>query len=285
MNGAFSVCLLIGPALGGGIVAIGGTATALLVNAAVFTVSTLTVATARALPRAVSDPSPARGRLRTAVAKARGESLVRRLLGLNAAAVFFFTFSIPVEVVFAQHTLHAGARGYGVLLSTWGAGAIAGSVIYARWRALPSRQLITLGTCLLGTGFLVMALAPSLGVAIIGAVAAGMGNGIQVVAVRTALQEATVAAWLALMLSLNESISEAVPGAGIVLGGAIAALASPRAALAVGGAGSLVVALATWAKLPSEVMHTSREAPVSTPAVAGNEPANEPALTNGARRP
>jgi hypothetical protein len=94
-----------------------------------------------------------------------------------------------------------------------------------------------------------MALAPSVVVAVVGTVTAGMGNGIQVVAVRTALQEATSNAWMALILSLNDSISQAALGAGILLGGAIAALAGPRAALAASASGALVVALVTWARL------------------------------------
>ena len=49
-----------------------------------------------------------------------------------------FTISFPVEVVFAQHSLHAGPRGYGALLSAWGAGAVVGSAVYARWRRSPA---------------------------------------------------------------------------------------------------------------------------------------------------
>ena len=49
----------------------------------------------------------------------------------------FFTISVPVEVVLAQHTLHKGAGGYGALLAAWGAGAVLGSAVYARWHARP----------------------------------------------------------------------------------------------------------------------------------------------------
>jgi predicted MFS family arabinose efflux permease len=249
INASYSVCFLVGPAIGGAIVAIGGTVAALLVGGGVFALIGVTIATARGLPPSVADRVPSAGRLRAALEHARGEPVIRRLLGLEAAGILFFTISIPVEVVFAQHSLHAGAGGYGALLSAWGGGAIAGSAIYARWRALPSRELIALGTASLGVGFIVMALAPSLALAIVGAVIAGSGNGIQFVAVRTALQEAAPERLMALMVSLNESIFQAVPGAGILLGGAVASLAGPRAALATGAAGSLAVAVAIWVKL------------------------------------
>ena len=87
-----------------------------------------------------------------------------------------------------------------------------------------------------------MAAAPTIAVAIVGAALAGVGNGIEAVAARTALQEQVEPTWMALMMSLSESMLQAVPGVGIVIGGAIAALAGPRAALAVAGGGALVIA-------------------------------------------
>jgi hypothetical protein len=249
INGSFSICFLVGPAVGGGIVALGGTVAALLTNAGAYALISLIVATARDLPKASPERLSALNRVRSSIAIARKDRVIRQLLGLQAVGMLFFTISIPVEVVFAQRTLHAGPGGYGILLSAWGAGAIVGSALYARWRALPSRTVISLGAFLLGAGFLIMALAPSLGVAIAGAAGAGVGNGIVFVAMRTVLQEATPERWLALILSLNESILLAVPGIGIVTGGAIAAIAGPRAAFAAGAAGSLAIAGVMWLKL------------------------------------
>ena len=40
----------------------------------------------------------------------------------------FFESGGPIEVAYAKATLHAGDRGYGLLLTTWGAGAVLGSV-------------------------------------------------------------------------------------------------------------------------------------------------------------
>jgi predicted MFS family arabinose efflux permease len=265
INAAYSVCFMVGPAIGGVLVVTVGTVAALLVNVGVFAVIALTVATARGLPPPVLERAPVAGRLRAALAQVREQPQIGRLLRLEAAAFLFFTISIPVEVVFAEHSLHAGAGGYGALLSAWGAGAIAGSVIYARWRSLPSRELIAFGTASLGVGFTAMAVAPSLATAIVGAVIAGIGNGVQLVAVRTALQEAAPERWMALMVSLNESIFQAVPGAGILLGGAIASLAGPRAALGTGAAGSLAVAVAIWVKLRPIAAGDEPTQPVSRP--------------------
>jgi MFS family permease len=192
--------------------------------------------------------------------------MLRSLLSLQGAGLVFFTISMPVEVVYAQRSLHAGAAGYGVLLSSWGAGAVAGSTVYMRWRRLPSRQLIATGAALLGIGFLVLAVAPVFGVAVAGAAVAGIGNGIETVAARTAIQEAVEERWMALMMSFNESLAMFVPGLGIAIGGAITELTNPRIAWATASAGALAMAAAVWIVL--------RPAPRSR-AAAAEQPKRE----------
>jgi Major Facilitator Superfamily len=248
-NGAFSVCMMIGPGLGGVVVAAGGTSLALLGDAALFGVIGVTLATATDLPGASPLRAPARGRVRAALDYTREEPGVRRLLILQGVGILFFMISVPVEVVFVQRSLHGGAAAYGGLVSAWGAGAVAGAAAYARWRRLPMRALITAGAVLLGVGFVIMAGAPTLSVAIIGAVCAGIGNGMEGVSSRTALQELVADQWMALMISLQESVLQSVPGAAILIGGTITALGSPRTALAVAGVGSLVIAALIWVML------------------------------------
>ena len=234
-NASFSVCFMAGPAIGGAIVAIGGTMDALFMNSVLFVAVAVTIAMTRGLPvpttsttaRPVGSAPPSR---------LREHPLIRTLLSVQAIAVLFFTISIPVEIVLAQRSFHGGAGGYGALVSAWGVGAVAGSGVYARWRRLPARMLIVLGAAMLGAGFLVMATAPSLAIVVAGAALAGIGNGVFVVALRTTLQESTEARWMAIIMSLSESIFQTSTGVGIVVGGVLAAIAGPRAALAVGGA-------------------------------------------------
>lgn len=259
-NEAFSICIMAGPALGGLLVASEGTIAALLTVSGIFGVMTLTVATTSALPQSRRDRSPAAGRLRAALAYVKGDSVLRSTLSLQAVAFVVFAIAIPVEVVFAQRSLHAGAGGYAALLATWGAGAVAGSLMYARWRQLPGRQMMATGACLVGIGYLGMAVAPSLAFAIVGSVIGGIGNGIVIVALRTSVQEATQERWMTVTMSLNQAIFQASPGLGFLIGGALAALAGPRAAIAVAGAGSLVVTAAMWAILPSQLAPAVPEA-------------------------
>lgn len=253
-NAAFSVCFMAGPAIGGLVVAAGGTAAALLANCALFAVIALILATAHGLPGAVPEPEPVRGRLRAAIDHVRRDRPQRWLLSLQAAGMIAFTISIPVEVIFAEHTLHAGAGGYGAMLSTWGVGAVVGSAAYARWRRRSPRLLMGASGIALAVGFGLMAAAPALGVALVGTTLGGAGNGVQSVAARTALQEYTSEKWMAMVMSLNESLSQAAPGVGILLGGLLAAWGNPRIALAVAGVGSLAFAIAVWIVLRPSVM-------------------------------
>jgi MFS family permease len=240
-NVAFSVSILLGPIVGGAIVAAAGTAVALLVVAGMFVAAALVAATVRGLASSARGSRDTRARVRTAIAATGREALIRKLLLFQAIALVFLSMSVPVEVVFAQHSLHVGAGGYGALLSAWGLGAIVGSAVYARWRALPGWLLIGLSTVAVGVGFVVMAAAPTLWVAVVGSAVGGVGNGIEPVVERTVLQERVEQRWLALTLSLNESMFQAMPGLGFVLGGGIAALAGARTALAVGGIGAIVI--------------------------------------------
>jgi predicted MFS family arabinose efflux permease len=268
-NAVFSVCFMAGPAIGGVVVAAGGTVAALLVNCGLFAAISLVLVTAVGLPSEAHEKEPSAGRLRAALAHVRQNYAQRWLLLLQLGGLIAFTISIPVEVVYAQKSLHAGAAGYGALLSGWGVGAMIGSAVYARWRRRSVRALMALSGVVLTLGFTLMASASSIVLAVIGAGLGGVGNGIGSVAARTALQEHTSQRWMAMVMSLNEAIGQAAPGVGILLGGVITAVGNPRAALAMAGAGSLAFTIAVWVvlrpghmpELPTDMPPAPLEAP------------------------
>jgi hypothetical protein len=93
---------------------------------------------------------------------------------------------------------------------------------------------------------------------------------------------------MALMMSLQESLFQSVPGAGILIGGTITALGSPRAALAVAGVGSLAVTAAIWVVLanlgggPVSVGEAAGNGsgPAGNVATNGSDPADVPVVTD-----
>ncbi len=241
-NSAFSVCYMAGPLIAGVVVAAGGTIAALLVNCGFFGVMAVVLSTA-GLPRTVSESGPASGRLRGAIGHIREDRWLALLMLLQTVGLVCFTISVPVEVVFAAHTLHAGAGGYGALMSCWGAGAVAGSAAYARWRRRPAALLIAGSAVALGLGFAVLAVAPALWMALIGAGLGGAGNAVEYVAARTAVQERTPENWMTLVMSFSDSVSQLAPGIGIVIGGVVTTLAGPRVAFTAAAAGSILFAV------------------------------------------
>jgi MFS family permease len=257
-NFGFSGAFMLGPLLGGVVVAAGGTVAALLVNCGLFAGIAL-VLTVTALPEARPSPGSGLRRLVDGVGHVRRDRLLSRLLSVQAVGLVFFTVSIPIEVVYAQHTLNTGPGGYGALMGAWGLGAVAGSAAYARWRRRSTATLIAASGLSLAVGFAIMGVAPTLAVALVGSAMAGMGNGVESIAAKTAVQEQAPDHWMALVMSLNDSISQLAPGLGILLGGLIATAANSRVAFGVAAAGSLAFALAVpFALRGSAAAHDNR---------------------------
>jgi hypothetical protein len=92
-----------------------------------------------------------------------------------------------------------------------------------------------------------MARAPDLARACAFSAVGGLGNGAQWIAVVTAVQESVSAVAQSSVMAVLESINQVMPAAGFLLGGAVAALASPRAAYGVAAAGVVLVLLAASA--------------------------------------
>ncbi|MGN6663673.1 MAG: MFS transporter [Solirubrobacterales bacterium] len=241
LNVAFTGGAALGPALAGLIVAGFGAQTALLLDAVSFYAIAWIIFTAGAFPRAEPEPGRMRDRVRAGVSYLRESPILRWLLTGEGAAFVFFAAVIPVEVVYVKETLGSTDSGYGLMLASWGAGMVAGSFLFAavRQRSLP--YLLLFSTLAVGLGYLGLAAAPTLAVACAASAVGGGGNGIQWVTIVSAVQELTAPAMQARVMSVLESIGAAMPGIGFALGGAIAAIASPRLTFLVAGAGVVAI--------------------------------------------
>ena len=159
-------------------------------------------------------------RFRDGLAFARGDRTIRTLLLGQALALICFTVVVPIEVIYAKESLGTTSAGFGLLLSAWGAGIVLGSLLYIGLKNRSGFGLIVVSSALVGLAYLGMSQAGALRVACAMSVVGGAGNGIQWVAVMTALQEATPTEFQARMSGLLESLGAAMPGIGFLLGGA-----------------------------------------------------------------
>jgi MFS family permease len=173
----------------------------------------------------------------------REQRLIGGLLAGQAAAVLFFSIVVPIEVVFVKGTLGGGAAGYGALLASWGAGMVLGAGVFAAAKRAPAAALIVGSTLLVAISYALIGISGSIVAACLASVLGGMGNGVQWVAVLNALQQATAQAMQLRVMALYESVVTAMPAVGFALGGAIAALLSPRVAYLTAAGGVLVTLL------------------------------------------
>ncbi len=242
INVGFTIAGAAGPAIAGVVVALLGVQTALLLDAASFVIVAGVLAATTSLPQVRGEAEPWVSRLREGLAYVRGRSVLFRLLSMQAVAFIFFTLVLPIEIVYAKETLDAGDSGYGALLSSWGAGMVVGSLAFvaaARRISLPAQLLVS--TAMIGSAYLGMAAAGTLPVACAAAAVGGTGNGVQWVALMSAVQELTASRYQARVVGLLESLGRLMPGIGFLLGGVIAQLLSPRASFVAAGVGALAV--------------------------------------------
>jgi MFS family permease len=264
LNIGFSTTNAAAPILAGGLVALFGPGPVLGIAAGVFGMLAVLVGTASSLPVGHPEPSLWRTRLREGFDYARSDPTLRTLLVGQALVLLLLTMVTPIEIVYAKESLDAGDVGLGALLTAWGVGMVIGSALFARERSRSTPLLIAGSTVVLALGYIGMATAPELYSACAMSALGGIGNGIQWVAVVTALQEATDERFQARVAGLLEAVLAIGPGIGFLSGGIVTSLLSPRAAFAVAGGGVILVVLIAAAVLARR----SRD---------GAEPAPEPA--------
>ena len=265
LNVGFAGSSVAGAALGGLLVEGFGVSTALAVDAASFAAIAGLIVTSRNLPHVREAAGGVLARAREGLRYARTSRPVRLLLGGQSIAIVLFTLIVPIEVIYAKRTLGTTQAGFGLLLSSWGAGVVVGSLLYVAVKRQSTRRLVLSSTLAIGLAYLGMAVSRQLVPACAFSILGGTGNGIQWVAVMTGIQEATPPRLQARIAGLLESAASAMTGVGFFLGGLITAVSSPPVAFAVAGGGvvALVVAgaLARSTALPTGAAQPAAAAP------------------------
>ncbi len=268
LNVAFSLTFVLGPVLGGAVVAGAGASAALLIDVGSFVIcAAMLIDLHPHVEEAGGDT--VRSRLRAAWAHINEAPSLRRLLLIEAAALVFFESGGPIEVAYAKATLHAGDKGYGLLLTTWGAGAVLGSAIFARLVTRSLAVMLRAGTLAIGGAYIGFAGAPTLASACAAALLGGIGNGIQWPSLISTVQRITPQDLQGRIMGALESLGALCLAVGLPLGGLLVAVSSPRVAFLVVGLGALA---ATAALLTLSSEHPPRTA--DSPAAASKETAS-----------
>jgi len=243
LNMGFSMGGAVGPAIAGAVVAAKGPGAALWLDAGSFAIVAVILATAPDLKIESDHEAGALGRLRAGLREVKERPSVRRLMVALAFILLFNAVAIPIEVVFAKHTLHAGDSGYGLLLGAWGAGMILGGGAFAAAGRMRISVVLVGSALAMAAGYGGLALSPDLAVACIFSALGGVGNGAGSVASVTAIQESLPIASHSAVMAVLESIGQVMPALGFVVGGLVTAAGSPRTAYGLAGGGVAFVLL------------------------------------------
>jgi hypothetical protein len=243
LNVAFSATFVLGPAIGGAVVAAAGGPAALLIDVGSFIVCGALLLDLHPHVEEAAGNS-VRVRLRAAWMHINETPSLRALLGAVALALFFTESGGPIEVAYVKATLHSGDAGLGVILTSWGIGAVVGSLVFARVLRRSLEVLLSIGTLAIGGAYLGFAAAPSLALACIAALLGGIGNGLQWPSLISIVQRATPQNLHGRLMGAVESLGSLSLAIGLPLGGALVALSSPRTAFVVVGFAAVAMAAA-----------------------------------------
>ena len=238
LNVAFAVTFVLGPALGGVLVSTAGAPAALFVDVASFLVCGALLIDLHPNVEEAGDSS-VRARLGAAWRHINEAPSLRALLLVEAVALVFAESAGPIEVAYAKITLHVGDSGFGLLVGSWGAGAVLGSLVFARSLSRPLGVLLSTGTLAVGLAYVGFAVAPSLWLACGAALIGGVGNGVELPSLTSIVQRITPKDLHSRIMGAVESLVALCVAAGLPLGGALVVLTSPRAAFALVGLGAV----------------------------------------------
>jgi hypothetical protein len=275
-NVALAAAMIAGPVLAGIAVAGLSPAAALAIDGGSFLLAAALLARAPAL-RAVGrcGRSPGRRRLRAGLRYISGHPALRALVLGEGAAFVFFYLVVPVTVIYSARTLHAGSGGYAAILTGWGIGIAIGSAVQVRLARRVGSTMILVSTGAVAAGYLGTAAAPTLAVAVAASAVGGIGNGTQWASVETAIHQLVDEAFRTRVAAVLEALAAIAPGAGILLGGTLSALLSPRMAYLAAGIGLVILIAAAKVIGLSVPSIQTRRADATSPA-APAAPASPP---------
>ena len=222
------------PAVGGALTGLYGARVPLMVDAATFlmvALAGLAVRTRRHLAQAARP----RGR-RRGYGVIRDDRVITALLTTLAVFIVLGAMVNVIDVYLVRDTLHSTATWYGVLGGTWGAGMLLGSLVGGRWSSqLALARVVLASTVALSLSMLGYTVAPGVPWLLPVAVAGGAANGLLNLGTSAlTMMRAPEHARGRVSAATNGIASAAMIGA-FVLGGVLAAIASPRQIFLIAG--------------------------------------------------
>jgi MFS family permease len=243
-----TVAMVIGPAVGGVLLASTSIATTYLVDTATFTVSLTCFALMRAVPPPEDAERPSLARVKEGIRYARSR---QDLMGSYAVDFFAMFFGMPMALYPAMAQRLGGETALGALYAAPAVGSVIASLT-SGWTGRVHRHglAIAVAACVWGVGIIVFGFAPTLPVALFGLVIAGGADMVSGL-FRGTLWNMTIPDNLRGRLAAIEQISySSGPTLGNAEAGFAAALVGVRPSIVAGGVLCIVGVVATTIALP-----------------------------------
>jgi MFS family permease len=249
ISGTFSTSIMVGPALGGLLVASIGVDAAFLADAVTYLVSAILLSTVP-LPHPRRESEEEAGfvrELRSGFGYLLGTRVPLAIVVGAFLTILTINATVPAEVFLAKETFGAGDVGYGLLVSLWGGGMVLGSAMMAVLGNRINLVLLYFLSIFVGTSALVgTGLAPAFILALGALTVEGAATGIDNVATDTILQKRVPEAFLGRVFSIRFLAYSAGEALAYPLGGLLVDTVGPRstyilAAIATAAAGLLVL--------------------------------------------
>ncbi len=242
LQGATMGGTAIGPLLAGLVGSIGGTSTALLLDAAVSVVFSVGISMLGLRRTRTTAPQGADDGVAAGVRYLRRDRPMGLLVIVVSAIIAFMGVTMVAELFLAEKVLHGGTTGYALLITGWTGGMTLGTVIAGR---LPPRLLapgIIVGLVVLGLGVAGGALAPTMWMAIAAYGIGGIGDGIQLVGTRALLLQRAPDHIAGRACAIFTGLTFGAVSIGMAVSAPLVALFGVRGALFAAGAASILAA-------------------------------------------
>jgi predicted MFS family arabinose efflux permease len=260
---------IVGPALGGLVIATTGAGVAFIIDAVGYAVLIVAVLLSRRFQRPVPAPGPGHGMRRALSALAHQPAL----LGITAATLAFNGLYGPVEValpVYVSQTLHAGPAVLGGYWTLFGCGATAGALAagwvqrFGLWRVSVA-VIAGWGACLVPLG-----LTGSVAVGFAALAGGGLVYGPYQPLKQTIIQRASPPGQLAALGAASALFTVPASPVGTALGGPLVAAIGPAATLLASGLATIALAAVAAAVLIRRRAGPAAAPPATPPPAAAS---------------
>jgi MFS family permease len=252
--GLTQAMMVVGPAVGGFLIAAGGVRTAYLVDAAsALGMIATVIGLSPQIPRGEVNESE-QGIWRSIAEGLRFVRSQRALVGSFAIDLSAMAFGMPRTLfpVLSLTVYHAGATGTGLLNAAVSAGAVVAALTTGWLPHVRRLGLIVIGAVIAwGVAIAFAGLVPSLGLAMVMLAVAGAADSVSAVCRSAINQTVTPDHMRGRMSSVFSLVVQSGPRLGDVRSGAVASIGSTQFAVASGGIACVVGALVIAAAFPS----------------------------------